>query len=332
MPHESTQRRPRPFRQVFGRLALVGRALQPDLDQLVDAECVLESGHDCLGNPPISDLDDRLQLLGSRPQPALLETLESASCRRHARGADPNQRIGWAPVVSRSLLLILLGAFASACASLPSPDASSVAYVPATQPSGPIGLSPSGWERLSPGAARSNSSIELPDDFDERLTTTMEVLAEKGPELDALAREGVARALVRGERIHGLSVFLMLGVMEQESRFDPDARGPSGALGLMQVRPFVGRDVARRHRLPWYGDGTLRDPVHNVQIALTYMAELQKQFGTPELALAAYHIGPTRTRRRLTAGHSLKGPYVTRVLGRSQRMSGAFDAETATGG
>ena len=329
MTHEPTQRRPRSIRQGFGRLPLVGRALQPDLDQLVDGEGVFLGGDDCVRNPTLSDLHDGLQLLGSRSQPALLETLKGG--RRHAGGGDPNQRTGWAPVVARSLLLILLGAFASACASLPSPDASSVAYVPAPQPSRPIGLSPSGWERLAP-VPESSSSVELPVADDELLATTMEVLAEKGPQLDALAREGVARALVRGELIHGLSVFLMLGVMEQESRFDPDARGPRGALGLMQVRPFVGRDVARRHELPWYGDGTLRDPVHNVQIALTYMAELHKQFGTPELALAAYHIGPTRTRRRLDAGHSLKGPYVTQVLRRSQRMSGAFETETATGG
>lgn len=231
----------------------------------------------------------------------------------------------------RSLCLVLLAAFASACASLPSPDAAAVRYEPMPQPSQPIGLTPSAWERMVP-AEPSAPLEDLLDEDAERLATTIEVLEEKGPKLDALAREGVARALVRGERVHGLSVFLMLAVIEQESRFDPNARGPRGALGLMQVRPFVGRDVAKRHDLPWQGDGTLRDPVQNVQIALTYLAELKHQFGTPELALAAYNIGPTRTRRRLAQGHSLKGPYVTKVLGRSQRISGAFDAETAPGG
>ena len=124
----------------------------------------------------------------------------------------------------------------------------------------------------------------------------------------------VADVLLEAELQRGLDPVLVLAVMRQESRFDIDARGPRGALGLMQVRPFVAADVAARHGLPWAGDRSLLDAPFNVRIGTRYLAEMLAMFDSRELALAAYNMGPYRVRRWLRRGRTPRPAYVDKVL------------------
>jgi len=143
-----------------------------------------------------------------------------------------------------------------------------------------------------------------------------ETLAAVATELNDEERTAVAAEITRAEREAGLPALLLVSLIQQESRFDPRAVGPRGALGLMQLRPFVAADVARRNDLPYEGRETLYDPVRNVELGCTYLAELRDQFGTVALALAAYNKGPTRVRRDLRHGREPGQRFVSRVLGR----------------
>ena len=94
-----------------------------------------------------------------------------------------------------------------------------------------------------------------------------------------------------------------LGVMRQESSFDPDATSPSGARGLMQLMPATAATVA--HAL---GDAEplprLSDPRFNMQLGTAYLTGLLSQFqGALPVALAAYNAGPSRAETWL-AGRS----------------------------
>ncbi len=140
------------------------------------------------------------------------------------------------------------------------------------------------------------------------------ILRERAPRLTAGERRGVAEALAGAETEHGLDALLVLALIDQESRYDPRARGPKGSLGLMQVRPFVGRDVAKRHKIPWKGSQTLIDPVLNVRIGQAYLAEMKRMFPRNELALTAYNMGPYRLKRILAQGRALRSRYAARVL------------------
>lgn len=155
----------------------------------------------------------------------------------------------------------------------------------------------------------------------EPLNTARRVLLERAPRLDPLAREAVAWLVSRAQHEHALPALTLLALIEQESHFDPAARGPRGSLGLMQIRPFVARAVAERHGLGWEGDASLLDPVVNVRIGIAYLAEQRARFGTTELALAAYNVGPSRLRRLLAAGRSGSGRYVRRVLQRAEALA-----------
>ncbi len=240
---------------------------------------------------------------------------------------------------ARRLLAIGLGfwaLFAVACATTTTPRG-------AAPGDGPIyGGTPRATESFDFAVAPPLAVAEAPDAapiFDEApaepssLFLAREILAERAPELNELQKEGVARAVVKAELEHGLPALLVLALIEQESHFRPKARGPGGSLGLMQLMPASARAVAERHDIPWQGTRTLHDPVRNVHLGVLYLAEMRDRFGSADLAMAAYNIGPGAVQKRLAKGLSCKGPYVTGVLQRFQAMRLIFgDPTTAIGG
>lgn len=98
----------------------------------------------------------------------------------------------------------------------------------------------------------------------------------------------------------GVEKALLLGLMRQESAFDPEALSWAGARGLMQVMPATARLVARRLNLPFSRQRLLNDPDYNLTIGTAYLAQVLEDFeGSYVLALAAYNAGPSRARRWL---------------------------------
>jgi membrane-bound lytic murein transglycosylase D len=73
-----------------------------------------------------------------------------------------------------------------------------------------------------------------------------------------------------------------------ESAFDPMAQSPRQAAGIWQFIPSTGR-VFGLQQNAWY-DGR-RDVLAATRAALDYLQLLQRQFGSWELALAAYNCG-----------------------------------------
>ena len=91
----------------------------------------------------------------------------------------------------------------------------------------------------------------------------------------------------RAARSQGLDSLLVASVVEAESSFRADAVSPKGALGLMQLLPL---HFAANER-PF-------DPAVNLAAGAEYLAEMKRRFdGDLELALAAYHAGPSAVER-----------------------------------
>lgn len=91
----------------------------------------------------------------------------------------------------------------------------------------------------------------------------------------------------------GVDRALLWALIRQESRFQPEARSVSNALGLTQLlRPTAG-DVARWFRDPQPTEETLFAPDTSVRYGARYLAWLLGRFGNvPAVALAAYNAGP----------------------------------------
>lgn len=98
-------------------------------------------------------------------------------------------------------------------------------------------------------------------------------------------------------RRQNLSSHLVLGMIRQESAFDPTARSWAGARGLMQLMPATGRELARRIGLR-YSTRRLTDPEFSIRLGTTYFRQVLELFdGNEELALAGYNGGPYRIKR-----------------------------------
>jgi soluble lytic murein transglycosylase-like protein len=94
----------------------------------------------------------------------------------------------------------------------------------------------------------------------------------------------------------GLDRRLVRAVVLAESGGDPEARSPRGAVGLMQITPVTLQEVKRQN--PALPDSDLTDPVYNLSVGTAYLASLMKRFDNDlTLALAGYHMGPTRVAR-----------------------------------
>ena len=100
-------------------------------------------------------------------------------------------------------------------------------------------------------------------------------------------------SIQRWSRQTALDPMLVAGLIHQESAFAVDARSVSDALGLMQLLPSTARRLARQSRVR-YSQLRLFDPDYNVRLGTAYLANLQKQFGSVEAALAAYNAGEDR--------------------------------------
>jgi soluble lytic murein transglycosylase len=165
---------------------------------------------------------------------------------------------------------------------------------------------------------------------DPSLGLVRAVLTRRAGHLEEPERERLAWTLLEAERGSGVSALLLVALIEQESGFDPLAKGEDGARGLMQICPVAGEDVAGRIGLRWEGDKTLLDSVTNVRIGASYLGELADRFGSRTLALCAFHIGPTRLAERLASGDHSIPACVSRVLREYEALAREF-AVTETG-
>ncbi len=111
-----------------------------------------------------------------------------------------------------------------------------------------------------------------------------------------------------------LDLRLILAVMYVESRYQPFAVSPVGAMGLMQILPATGEEVARALGIEWYGPETLFDPVVNVRIGIAYVKKLTNRYDKVSTALAAYNWGMGTIDKRLRGGQSVPRVYPGLVM------------------
>ncbi len=91
---------------------------------------------------------------------------------------------------------------------------------------------------------------------------------------------------------------LIWAIMKEESHFNPKALSPVGAMGLMQIIPQTGYEIAEDLNLSSYTSDDLMKPLINLRFGSHYLSKLNRQFsGNIIQTIAAYNAGPLAVER-----------------------------------
>ncbi len=131
-----------------------------------------------------------------------------------------------------------------------------------------------GWDLREQGMEWSRELLEVVYPFPHR-----ELIAARSTEL-------------------GIEPWLVAGLVRQESAFEEGIGSSAGAIGLMQIMPATGRQLARAIGPTGYSTESLRTAEVNVHLGTRYISELMERYdGDLRLVLSAYNAGPSRANR-----------------------------------
>jgi soluble lytic murein transglycosylase-like protein len=211
------------------------------------------------------------------------------------RGRRAGLRTGWSGSLLGAALSGLPGGpgQGSAMAAPASPKAALAAAVdgPAQQAAIALGLAvPAASPRPPlPPAAPGSGRLALQVDRRPAAAVSPGLRLVTVPAADAdAAPSAELRSLIDDvARTYGHDAQLLHAIIHVESRFNPNAVSPKGAIGLMQVMPATAERVGVQEP-----QRTLFDPETNLHAGARYLRLLMDMFSDrPDLAVAAYNAG-----------------------------------------
>ncbi|MBV9693585.1 MAG: lytic transglycosylase domain-containing protein, partial [Alphaproteobacteria bacterium] len=106
----------------------------------------------------------------------------------------------------------------------------------------------------------------------------------------------------------GPETAVVLGLIRQETEFDPAAVSAPGARGIMQIMPATARHTAAVAGIP-FRPNDLSDPTYNMQLGMAEFAgDLSDWNGSLVLAAAAYNAGPNNVKKWLNSNGDPRSP------------------------
>ncbi|MDD4714960.1 MAG: lytic transglycosylase domain-containing protein [Oscillospiraceae bacterium] len=100
--------------------------------------------------------------------------------------------------------------------------------------------------------------------------------------------------------------YLVMAVVNTESKFNKNALSSSGAVGLMQLTESTAKWVAQSSGDREFELSDLYNPKKNIEMGVWYIHNLQQEFGRTDLVLAAYNAGRGNVEKWLSDGELSK--------------------------
>jgi soluble lytic murein transglycosylase-like protein len=117
--------------------------------------------------------------------------------------------------------------------------------------------------------------------------------------------------LAETSREFDLNLEFMVGLMQVESSFRPNAVSNMNAYGLMQVRMITARELDPTIETFWQ----LYDPERNIRLGAEYFKRLLDRYdGDYRMASLAYNRGPTRLDGELSDNIDISDHYYRRIV------------------
>ncbi len=139
-----------------------------------------------------------------------------------------------------------------------------------------------------------------------------EMILTSLPEANKSQARAIASAVIEEANSHGMDPIFVLAVIATESQFKINAEGYHGERGLMQILPTTAKWWAGKIGLN--EDLDLYDPIVNIRIGVSYMAQLRSKFqGRVNRYVGAYNMGSANV-RKLVASKREPRIYPDRVL------------------
>jgi soluble lytic murein transglycosylase len=113
-------------------------------------------------------------------------------------------------------------------------------------------------------------------------------------------------------------------VIDQESKFEADAKSSAGAIGLMQLQPATAKGIAIRTGGSKFVLSDLYNPEINVRYGAWYLHHLMQKYGDERLALAAYNAGQENVDRWRAEGKAVQFPETRAYVAKVERLKGIY--------
>lgn len=99
-------------------------------------------------------------------------------------------------------------------------------------------------------------------------------------------------------KLYNVDIFLICAMILEESRYNAEAVSWAGAIGLMQIMPATGKELAQQLKIRRFRTSMLKQPDVNIQMGTKYIGYLNSLFnGNAMLVTGAYNGGPGRMKR-----------------------------------
>ena len=107
-----------------------------------------------------------------------------------------------------------------------------------------------------------------------------------------------ADAVKKYAKLYNVDTFLVAAMILEESRYNAEAVSWAGAIGLMQIMPATGRELAQQLKIRRFRTSMLKQPDINIRMGTKYIGDLNSWFDdNAMLVIGAYNGGPGRMRR-----------------------------------
>jgi soluble lytic murein transglycosylase len=132
-------------------------------------------------------------------------------------------------------------------------------------------------------------------------------------------------SIVRGHATnYRLNPALLAAVIEQESKFNTDAKSSTGAIGLMQLEPQTAKGIAIHTGGSRFVVADLYKPEINVRYGAWYLRHLLDKYGDEKTALAAYNAGQENVDRWRAKQEPIQFPETRAYVDRVERLKGIY--------